>query len=69
LDTDEIPNADNERRQTGANYIYGATLFPQQINTAASFDRAHAETMGRVMAKVGPCFVFWGVPCTFSPPS
>lgn len=30
----------------------GATLFPQQINVAASFDRAHAETMGRVMAKV-----------------
>lgn len=37
----------------GANYVMGATLFPQQINVAASFDRAHAETMGRVMAKVG----------------
>jgi beta-glucosidase-like glycosyl hydrolase len=30
----------------------GATLFPQQINLAASFDREHALTMGRVMAKV-----------------
>lgn len=35
----------------GANYVMGATLFPQQINVAASFDRAHAEAMGRVMAK------------------
>lgn len=31
----------------GANYIYGATLFPQQINAAASFNRALVQEMGR----------------------
>lgn len=31
----------------GANYIYGAVLFPQQINAAASFNRALVKEMGR----------------------
>lgn len=41
----------------GANYVMGATLFPQQINVAASFDRAHALAMGRVMTKARLWFV------------
>ena len=31
----------------GANYIRGATIFPQQINAAASFNRGLVREMGR----------------------
>lgn len=34
----------------GASYIADATLFPQEINLAATFDRAHAYRMGQVTA-------------------
>ena len=34
----------------GASYIAGATLFPQEINLAATFSREYAEDMGRVTA-------------------
>lgn len=37
----------------GANYIYGATLFPQQINAAASFNRALVKEMGRCVTVCG----------------
>eukprot|EP00004_Rigifila_ramosa_P022158 TRINITY_DN6000_c0_g1_i1.p1 TRINITY_DN6000_c0_g1~~TRINITY_DN6000_c0_g1_i1.p1 ORF type:complete len:862 (-),score=204.37 TRINITY_DN6000_c0_g1_i1:42-2597(-) len=35
----------------GANYINGATLFPQQIGLAATFDREHARVAGEVTAR------------------
>ena len=35
----------------GANYVREATLFPQQINLAASFDLEHARNMGLTMTK------------------
>eukprot|EP00004_Rigifila_ramosa_P000392 TRINITY_DN10431_c0_g1_i1.p1 TRINITY_DN10431_c0_g1~~TRINITY_DN10431_c0_g1_i1.p1 ORF type:complete len:732 (+),score=143.62 TRINITY_DN10431_c0_g1_i1:158-2197(+) len=35
----------------GANFINGATIFPQQINVGASFNRALAREMGRITAK------------------
>lgn len=34
----------------GASYIADATLFPQEINVAATFDRKHAFNMGQVTA-------------------
>ena len=34
----------------GASYIADATLFPQEINIAATFNRAHAFNMGEVTA-------------------
>lgn len=34
----------------GASYIADATLFPQEINIAATFNRTHAFTMGEVTA-------------------
>ena len=34
----------------GASYIADATLFPQEINVAATFDRKHAFNMGEVTA-------------------
>ncbi|MGN0189452.1 MAG: glycoside hydrolase family 3 N-terminal domain-containing protein [Candidatus Cryptobacteroides sp.] len=48
----------------GASYIAGATLFPQEINLAASFNRTYAEDMGRVTAYETRAAM---VPWTFSP--
>lgn len=48
----------------GASYIAGATLFPQEINLAAAFNRAFAEDMGRVTAYETRAAM---VPWTFSP--
>jgi beta-glucosidase-like glycosyl hydrolase len=36
----------------GANYVANATLFPQQINLAATFNVELARSMGRITAKV-----------------
>ena len=35
----------------GANYVDGATIFPHQINAAATFNRTAAMQMGYVTAK------------------
>eukprot|EP00854_Cymbomonas_tetramitiformis_P010796 gene10796-12771_t len=35
----------------GAVYVHGATIFPQQINAGAAFNRGLAHKMGRVTAK------------------
>lgn len=48
----------------GASYIAGATLFPQEINLAATFSRGYAEDMGRVTAYETRAAL---VPWTFSP--
>lgn len=42
----------------GANYVANATLFPQQINLAATFNEELARAMGRITAKVRACWVF-----------
>ncbi len=34
----------------GASYLTDGTLFPQEINIAATFNRSYAEAMGRIMA-------------------
>lgn len=48
----------------GASYIAGATLFPQEINLAATFSRGYAEDMGRVTAYETRAAL---IPWTFSP--
>ena len=48
----------------GANYVGGATLFPQQINGAASFNRELVERMGAITAKDTRAV---GAPWTFAP--
>lgn len=35
----------------GANYVQGATIFPQQINLASTFNIDLAHATGRIMAK------------------
>eukprot|EP00602_Paraphysomonas_sp_CaronLab_P009302 CAMPEP_0185036734 /NCGR_PEP_ID=MMETSP1103-20130426/30106_1 /TAXON_ID=36769 /ORGANISM="Paraphysomonas bandaiensis, Strain Caron Lab Isolate" /LENGTH=881 /DNA_ID=CAMNT_0027574385 /DNA_START=71 /DNA_END=2716 /DNA_ORIENTATION=+ len=48
----------------GASYVYGSTLFPQQISVAASFNTKHAYNVGKVGAKDTRAA---GVPWMFSP--
>lgn len=48
----------------GANYVQGATLFGQQINLAAAFDRDLTREVGRVTARDT---LAAGVPWLFSP--
>lgn len=48
----------------GASYIDGATLFPQEINIAASFERGFALDMGRICAYETRAAL---VPWTFAP--
>jgi beta-glucosidase len=48
----------------GATYIFNSTLFPQQIGCAATFNTAHAETMGTVSGKETR---YAGIPWVFSP--
>lgn len=48
----------------GANYIYHATIFPQQINAGASFNRELTEQMGAITAKDTRVV---GIPWTFAP--
>ncbi|RYY95270.1 MAG: beta-glucosidase, partial [Chitinophagaceae bacterium] len=48
----------------GANYVLGATLFPQQIGQAATWNRALVRRAGEVTAYEGRAA---GVPWTFSP--
>ncbi len=48
----------------GVSYILGGTLFPQEINIAATFNRDHAYNMGKVTAYESRAA---NVPWTFSP--
>ncbi|MBO7192410.1 MAG: glycoside hydrolase family 3 C-terminal domain-containing protein, partial [Bacteroidales bacterium] len=48
----------------GTSYVLGGTLFPQEINIAASFNRQHAYNMGKVAAYESRAA---DVPWTFSP--
>lgn len=48
----------------GTTYINGGILFPQELNIAATFDRAHAYNMGEVTAYESRAA---SVPWTFSP--
>ena len=48
----------------GTSYVLGGTLFPQEINIAASFNRNHAYNMGMVTAYESRAA---NVPWTFSP--
>ena len=48
----------------GTSYVKGGTLFPQEINIAATFSRAHAFNMGEVTAYESRAA---NVPWTFSP--
>jgi beta-glucosidase len=48
----------------GANYIFGATLFPQQIGVAATFDVGSATAVGNITAIESR---YAGIPWTFAP--
>ena len=48
----------------GVSYVTGGTLFPQEINIAATFNREHAYNMGKVTAYESRAA---NVPWTFSP--
>ncbi len=48
----------------GTSYVAGGTLFPQEINIAATFNREHAYNMGKVTAYESRAA---NVPWTFSP--
>ena len=48
----------------GVSYVAGGTLFPQEINIAATFNREHAYNMGKVTAYESRAA---NVPWTFSP--
>ena len=48
----------------GVSYVLGGTLFPQEINIAATFNREHAYNMGKVTAYESRAA---NVPWTFSP--
>ena len=48
----------------GVSYVLGGTLFPQEINIAATFNRDHAYNMGKVTAYESRSA---DVPWTFSP--
>jgi beta-glucosidase len=48
----------------GVNYAYGATLFPQQIGIAATFDEDMAFTVGEVTSRESR---YLGIPWAFAP--
>lgn len=48
---DGIPSLYGIDSVHGANYIYGSTLFPQQINAAATFNPKLVEKQGEITAK------------------
>ena len=48
----------------GVSYVLGGTLFPQELNIAATFNREHAYNMGKVTAYESRAA---NVPWTFSP--
>ncbi len=48
----------------GASYVFGATLFPQQLAIAATFNTSYAEVGGQVTSKDTRAA---GIPWIFSP--
>jgi beta-glucosidase len=48
----------------GSSYVYEATLFPQEISTAATFNTSHSYNAGRVAAQDT---IAAGIPWLFSP--
>ena len=51
IEIDNIPTLFGIDSVHGANYITGATIFPQQLNAAATFNRELVESMGAITAK------------------
>lgn len=64
LETTGIPCLYGLDHIHGTTYVAGGTLFPQEINIAASFNCVHAYNMGRVTAYDSRAA---NVPWTFSP--
>ena len=64
LETTGIPCLYGLDHIHGVSYVAGGTLFPQEINIAATFNRQHANNMGRVTAYESRAA---NVPWTFSP--
>lgn len=64
IDTMGIPAISGLDHVHGTTYIDGGILFPQELNIAATFDRAHAYNMGEVTAYESRAA---SVPWTFSP--
>ncbi len=64
IETNGIPILYGLDHIHGTTYVAGGTLFPQEINIAASFNRDHAYNMGMVTAYESRAA---NVPWTFSP--
>lgn len=64
LETTGIPCLYGLDHIHGTTYVAGGTLFPQEINIAATFNREHAYNMGKVTAYDSRAA---NVPWTFSP--
>ena len=64
LETTGIPCLYGLDHIHGTSYVVGGTLFPQEINIAATFNREHARNMGKVTAYDSRAA---SVPWTFSP--
>ena len=64
IETTSIPCVYGLDHIHGVSYVLGGTLFPQEINLAASFNREHAYNMGKVTAYESRAA---NVPWTFSP--
>ena len=64
IDATSIPTLYGLDHIHGVSYVLGGTLFPQEINIAATFNRDHAYNMGKVTAYESRAA---NVPWTFSP--
>lgn len=64
IETTSIPCIYGLDHIHGVSYVLGGTLFPQEINLAATFNREHAFNMGKVTAYESRAA---NVPWTFSP--
>ena len=64
IETTGVPTLYGLDHIHGVSYVLGGTLFPQEINIAASFNRKHAYNMGKVTAYESRAA---NVPWTFSP--
>ena len=64
IETTGVPTLYGLDHIHGVSYVLGGTLFPQEINIAASFNREHAYNMGKVTAYESRAA---NVPWTFSP--
>ena len=64
METTGIPTLYGLDHIHGVTYVAGGTLFPQEVNIAATFNREHAYNMGKVTAYESRAA---NVPWTFSP--